>query len=221
MRERVRLNAREYCTRGRFRVGVGRQLLNHNQMQDVKLHSKVLDGRQCSVKVNAKGYFDATAMCASEGKMWAQYWRNQGTQTFLTELASRVGLDTEQLVIKGKEGNGGRHVWAHPGVRPHLLNWTAQKFSTKLGTGEMVYAVTSPLLGAVKIGRWSGSETTLLNRYRVYYGADVQLQSAVVDDSRDIESCLLCLFHPFHLNGELFDKVCWISVTTILDRLRT
>jgi hypothetical protein len=33
------------------------------------------------------GYWNATAMCRANGKLWADYWRNRTTQEFLAELS--------------------------------------------------------------------------------------------------------------------------------------
>jgi hypothetical protein len=37
------------------------------------------------------GYWNATTMCRANGKLWADYWRNQTTQEFMAELSPRAG----------------------------------------------------------------------------------------------------------------------------------
>jgi hypothetical protein len=42
--------------------------------------------------------FDAGAGKRANGKLWADYWRNQSTQEFATELARSMGIPIDLLV---------------------------------------------------------------------------------------------------------------------------
>ncbi|RYE16209.1 MAG: hypothetical protein EOP45_17900 [Sphingobacteriaceae bacterium] len=76
----------------------------------------------------------------------------------------------------------------------------------------LIYAVTSPILNAVKIGQWSGSVDQLRSRYRTYYGHSCHIVYQKVADRRICEIQTFQQFSSFNLrsvdvkNGELFDK---------------
>ena len=66
----------------------------------------------------------------------------------------------------------------------------------------MVYAVTSPLLRAVKIGRWTGSVDELVRRYKTYYGSELMLRKKYVVNSVEAERSLMLRFEDDRLTGE-------------------
>lgn len=84
----------------------------------------------------------------------------------------------------------------------------------------MVYAVTSPLLNAVKIGCWSGSMHRLFSRYHTYFGKDIQLISCPVKDCRQAEKEMKDVFRHELLCNELYNKALWLTINVYLEQLR-
>lgn len=68
----------------------------------------------------------------------------------------------------------------------------------------VVYAVTSPLLSAVKVGMWRGSQRALRKRYVTVYGDDLTLECFDVDDCRRAEKDAHEGLRAWHLTNELF-----------------
>lgn len=75
--------------------------------------------------------------------------------------------------------------------------------STKHG---LVYAVTSPLLSAIKVGMWRGSWQGLRKRYVTVYGAQVTAACYETEDCRLTEKQAHRHLQAFHLTKELFAK---------------
>ena len=69
-----------------------------------------------------------------------------------------------------------------------------------------VYAATSPLLNAVKIGSWTGTIDRLYSRYQTYVGCDVEIVVAFCQDCRAAECKSIQKFASSSLGGELFAK---------------
>lgn len=67
-----------------------------------------------------------------------------------------------------------------------------------------VYAVSSPLLAAVKVGMWRGDARALRKRYATMYGNDLTLDIFEVDDCRRAEKEAHAHLAPHHLTNELF-----------------
>ena len=72
------------------------------------------------------GYWNATAMCRANGKLWGNYWRNQETQEFLAELASVMRIRITELVQVRQGGEPTlQGTWVHRRVAIHLANGVA------------------------------------------------------------------------------------------------
>ena len=71
----------------------------------------------------------------------------------------------------------------------------------------------------VKIGKWGADLDTLRKRYLTFYGPQLLLTTAAVDDMKTCEDTLHCVFSPFALGGELFDKKCWHAVCSVIDSM--
>lgn len=74
-----------------------------------------------------------------------------------------------------------------------------------------IYAVTSPLLNAVKLGRWGGSIQRLKYRYTGIYGDSISLYTSATPDSYAAEAQLHQRFAAYRLSNELFSKAMMAS----------
>jgi hypothetical protein len=87
------------------------------------------------------GFVNATKLCKSAGKFWADYFKNKSTQLFLTELIGNMKKSDGNM--KKINGNmnisfeniidsevGGNHdgTWVHPDVAIDLARWCSTKF---------------------------------------------------------------------------------------------
>ena len=70
----------------------------------------------------------------------------------------------------------------------------------------VVYVITSPLLAAVKIGRWSGSLEALASRYKTTMGPEVEMHVCKASNCHKAEQLLLQQFADQNISGELFSK---------------
>ena len=172
-------------------------------------------GQAHRILVDERDYFDATVMCNSAGKRWTHYWSTAQTQAFVVELLATIECTAKGLAQhRHKQANGARHTWVHPQIAQHLQQWLNVPRRTQQ-MGGWVYAATSPHV-MVKIGKWQGSLEGLRTRYLTPYGPELQLVVAAVQDMSGCEDALHCIFNPFALGGELFDKSCWTAVTSML-----
>jgi hypothetical protein len=79
------------------------------------------------------GYWKATAMCQANGKLWGNYWRNESTQEFLTELSVDMGIPISELVQVRKGGNHlQKGTWVHRRVAVHLAQWCSPLFAVRV-----------------------------------------------------------------------------------------
>ena len=69
---------------------------------------------------------------------------------------------------------------------------------------EKVYAITSPLLSAFKLGAWSGQYKKLKVRYVTYYGNSCSIVVYECQSCRSTESHLKKVLAPFHIINELY-----------------
>lgn len=110
------------------------------------------------------GYFNATAMCQATGKKWKNYWCLDGTQEFLTELASTLrmpillggrnpppnenaGLGQSVLIERTlNEVGGNSATFVHPQVAIHLAQWCSPKFAVAI-TGWVLEYLTTGCIG--------------------------------------------------------------------------
>ena len=79
-------------------------------------------------------YVNATLMCKSGTKQWADYKRLASTTKFIERLAKELGVRKDRLV-HGSLPGGNRlciATWVHPRVATHLAQWISVDFSVKL-----------------------------------------------------------------------------------------
>lgn len=150
------------------------------------------------------GYVNATRMCKASGKHWYHFAENTSTQSFLKCLAAQTGQTVSEL-MQSKHGGSTPGTWVHPQVAIRLAAWCSNR-KRKLSARGYVYAVTSDVLNAVKIGMWTGSSHNLKSRYQTPYGPSLQIWCVVVNDCVAAEVQLHKQFKEFNKGGELFDK---------------
>jgi hypothetical protein len=86
------------------------------------------------------GYVNATRMCRSatlaEGveKNFADFNRLQGTSTYISALATKLGIPTYQFV---QVGSGGQSTFVHPKLAIHLAQWCSADFAVEVS--ELVF----------------------------------------------------------------------------------
>lgn len=79
------------------------------------------------------GYINATAMCHAAGKKIAHYLENVGTQAYLQELSTDIGIPISELVQSVKGGAPQlQGSWVHPQVAIHLAQWLSPKFAVQV-----------------------------------------------------------------------------------------
>ena len=91
----------------------------------------------------------------------------------------------------------------------HVMAMTPGLQSSRSG---MVYVVTSPHINVIKLGRWGGTEDALRKRYQTYYGPDLELYMADVEDCCRAEREMLRAFEDQKASGELFCKKALVDV---------
>lgn len=76
------------------------------------------------------GFVNATKICNSAGRLWADFYRNRRTKKFLESLSSEVNLPIKNLV----DCKWGAHqgTWVHPRVCTYLAQWISVEFSSKV-----------------------------------------------------------------------------------------
>lgn len=82
----------------------------------------------------------------------------------------------------------------------------------------MLYAVTSPLVNLVKVGRWSGTLNTLKGRCTLVYGPDITLEHVLCNDTVFGEAVMLSSMKKHVISGELFPKTSWNNALFALER---
>lgn len=155
------------------------------------------------VETRADGYVNASKLCKASKKLWGNYFQNNRTHEFLEELAGTLDQPKGAL-IQSQKGGVSQGTWVHPTVLPDLQRWCSEK--KKMSSAGYIYAVTSDVLNAVKIGMWRGSIDNLRARYLTPYGPSVEFSTAIVEDCVVAEASLHNQFKQHSLGGELFDK---------------
>jgi hypothetical protein len=102
-----------------------RQTMAENSLAQLeRLHNGV-----CIVQ-RGDGYWNATAMCKANEKMWADYWRSKTAQEYATELSSVMGIPTTELVQVRQGGNPElQGTWVHQRIALHLAQWCNARFA--------------------------------------------------------------------------------------------
>lgn len=89
------------------------------------------------------GYINATAMCEVAGKLWGNYRQLQGTQDFLEELGSDIGIPISLLTHSVRGGRKDEQgTWVHPMVAVNLAQWCSPRFAVKVSGWVVEWATT-------------------------------------------------------------------------------
>jgi len=88
----------------------------------------------------------------------------------------------------------------------YKININNSLVCVNINTSGLLYIVSSPLIGVVKIGYWTGDENGLYSRYRMVYGQDVILHNKYVANVREVEKEIHNYFEEYNISGELFEK---------------
>lgn len=76
------------------------------------------------------GYFNATAMCKANNKLFADYYRLSSTSEFLGALSADMGIPISKLVRAVKGGNSKlQGTWVHPLIAVNLAQWCSPEFA--------------------------------------------------------------------------------------------
>jgi hypothetical protein len=106
----------------------------YNKMAVVKKANDFLyalkgeDGQNIITEMRKEdGFINATKLCKSAGKYWADYIKTKRTSSFLKELSSNMNIIIEDLIVSSI---GGDHAgtWVHPNVAINLAAWCSPKF---------------------------------------------------------------------------------------------
>jgi hypothetical protein len=79
----------------------------------------------------------------------------------------------------------------------------------RLSKAGITYAVSSPLLGAIKLGYWTGSIPGFMKRYITPYGKDLQVFYVFSSDAKQLETKIFEKFADQWIINELFEKSHW------------
>ena len=73
------------------------------------------------------GYFNATAMCKANGKLWGHYFETDRATKYLEALSETIGIPIVSLYHSETGRNGG--TWVHPQVALDLSRWISAPFA--------------------------------------------------------------------------------------------
>jgi hypothetical protein len=71
-------------------------------------------------------------MCAAAGKLWGHYRALGGTEKFLEELASDIGITISELIQSVRGGSGSQGTWVHPQIAIDLAQWLSPRFRVQV-----------------------------------------------------------------------------------------
>ena len=77
------------------------------------------------------GFINATKLCKSAGKLWADYYRLKKTQAFLNELNVSMGYHIADIINIAESGSHSG-TWVHPDVAIDLASWCSPKFQVAI-----------------------------------------------------------------------------------------
>lgn len=96
------------------------------------LISREIEGEVIHLRAK-DGYINATSMCKSTGKLFADYARLKTTGAFLEELSSDMGIPITELIQSftgGRPENQG--TWVHPDIAINLAQWLSPRFAVQI-----------------------------------------------------------------------------------------
>ncbi len=90
---------------------------------DEKGRTMKVEIRQCD------GYYNATLMCQSAGKLVADYTRTKGAASFKKRLSDVMSLSISSLVQQERGKGKDQRTWVHRKVALHLAQWISEDFA--------------------------------------------------------------------------------------------
>jgi len=90
---------------------------------DEKGRTMKVEIRQCD------GYYNATLMCQSAGKLVADYTRTKGAASFKKRLSDVMSLSISSLVQQERGKGKDQSTWVHRKVALHLAQWISEDFA--------------------------------------------------------------------------------------------
>jgi hypothetical protein len=102
-------------------------------MDGVLMSKLALVYNDVEITQQRNGHLNATAMCQANGKLWADYARNQATVEFIEALSVDMGIPISKLVVTRKGGNRTTQgTWIHPHIAMHLAQWLSPQFAVRV-----------------------------------------------------------------------------------------
>lgn len=89
------------------------------------------DGNLITQMRTSDGYVNATAMCNSAGKKWADFVRLESTKKFLEEYGTVTGVPVTEF-IHSKQGGSDQGTWIHPDLAIELAAWCSVKLKAQV-----------------------------------------------------------------------------------------
>ncbi len=87
-------------------------------------------GRTMKVEIRqSDGYYDATLMCRSAGKLVADYTRTKGAASFKKRLSDVMGITISSLVQQERGKGKDQSTWVHRKIALHLAQWISDDFA--------------------------------------------------------------------------------------------
>ena len=102
---------------------------------------------------------------------------------------------------KKDHANDPVHLISEPEQDPELIDDSPAK-----STEGLVYLATSPLVNGFKLGYWRAKPKTLYDRYKTYYGNDLEFYLFPCQDCLLLEDIAKVLFKPHNLSFELHSQ---------------
>jgi len=83
----------------------------------------------------ADGYYNATVICETCSKSFADFMQEERTGEVLDAISSIRGVALDSIVQKGEGGNAGtsaaREIWIHPILATDLAQWSSVRFAVE------------------------------------------------------------------------------------------
>lgn len=95
------------------------------------LHFQDTNGNLMIKLDNENMLVNATAMCKSANKLWANYYITRRTKSFLHELSLSIKKTKDELIISQIGGNHSG-TWVHPMIATDLACWCSPAFGVKV-----------------------------------------------------------------------------------------
>ena len=91
-------------------------------------------GRSLKIEVRqSDGYFNATLMCKSAGKLFADYSRLKATGRYHKRLSDVMGIHISSLVQQERGKGKDQNTWIHRKIAVHFAQWVSEDFGIWVG----------------------------------------------------------------------------------------